>query len=175
MTGLLLLIVVGIWFFVTIKIVIFIAGKLPEMWWRPVVGVGLFALIFSLPLLDEIIGGQQFEQLCKENSMIQVDRAKAIGKTVYSDLQPRIEVKGTWVPIVLQQWRYVDATTDELVVSYSSLIASGGRFIQMLGISEGGMPLTFNGSCGPKENTKKLFKSLEIIALDRPQENTKGK
>ncbi len=174
MTGILLLFVAGIWLAVVIWLSKIITKKLPETWWRTPVGIVVFAVLLPLPLVDEIVGGRQFEQLCKGNSTIQVDRATAVGKTVYFDPQPSIEIKGTWVRIVLQPWRYVDATTGELVFSYSTLLAEGGRFIQTLGISEGGMPLTFHGSCGPKENTKDLVKSLQITALDRPKQNIKG-
>lgn len=174
MTGLLLLFVVGIWFFITMKIVIFVAGKLPKMWLRRVVGIGLFVFIFPLPLLDEIIGGRQFEQVCKESSTIQVNRTTAVGKTVYYVLRPTVEIKGAWVRIVLQPKEFVDATTGDLVLSYSTLLATGGLFIRTLGISEGNMPLTFEGSCGPKENPRDLLKSLGITALDRPKQNIKG-
>lgn len=173
MTGILLLFVIMIWLAVVIRLSKIITNKLPETWWRNPVGLLVFAMLLPLPLIDEIVGGRQFEQLCKDNSVIQVDRATARGKTVYFDPQPDVEIKGTWVRIVLQPWRHVDATTGNPVVIYNTLIAVGGWFIRMLGISEGGMPLTFYGTCRPKENPNELFKTLEITVLDRPKQNIK--
>lgn len=174
MTGILLLFVIMIWLAVVIRLSKIITNKLPETWWRNPVGLLVFAVLLPLPLIDEIVGGRQFEQLCKDNSVIQVDRVTAVGKTVYFAPQPASEIKGTWVRIVLQPHRFVDATSGKTVLSYNTLTAVGGRFIHALGISEGGMPLTFRGSCGPKESTKDLTKSLGITALDRPQPNIGG-
>jgi hypothetical protein len=168
MTGIYLFFVAAIWLAIVIWLSKVSTEKLPKPTWRIPVSVVVFAVLLPLPLIDEIVGGRQFEQLCKENSTIQVDRATAVGKTVYYDPQPRVEMKGSWIRIVLQPHRFVDAKTSEFVIGYNTLIATGGRFIQMLGISEGGMPLTFDGSCRPIENTKKLFASLSITALDRP-------
>ena len=174
MTGLLLLSVAAIWLTLVIWLRNVIAKQLPAAWWRAPMRLLIFAVLLPLPVLDEIVGGWQFKQLCKGNSTIQVDRATAVGKTVYFVPQANVEVKGTWVRVVLQPKRFVDATTGETVVSYNTLIAAGGRFIRMLGISEGGMPLTFRGTCEPSESVKDLFKSLQITARDLPKSNVKG-
>lgn len=171
MTGIFIFIVSGLWLFFVIWLSKTIAKKMPDNDWRILWGLLIFVTLLPLPLIDEIVGRYQFEQLCKENATIQVDRATAAGKTAYYVPEPSIEIKGTWVRVVLQPYRFVDATTGKSVFSYSTLTAEGGRFIRSLGISEGGMPLTFYGSCGPKENTKDLVKSLGITAQDRPQSN----
>ena len=89
--------------------------------------VGLvFAVLLPLPLIDEIVGRQQFEQLCKVNSTIQVDRETAGERTVYFVHQPDTEIKGTWVRIVLQPALFVDATTSKPVIRFNDLIAEGG-------------------------------------------------
>lgn len=130
----------------------------------------IFAALLPLPLIDEIVGGRQFEQLCKDNSTIQVDRATAAGKTVYYAPQPSVEIKGTWVRVVLKPQWFVDATTGKTVVSYNELIAVGGRFIQTLGISEGGMPLTFRGTCVPSNRPGSIetFKPFGINYIEPP-------
>jgi len=168
MTGFLLLFALAIWVAIDTSLSVFVTTRLAGTEWRVPIAIVVFAVLLPLPLIDEIVGGQQFKQLCKENSTIQVDRATASGRTVYFDPQQNVDVKGTWVRVVLQPKRFVDATTGQLVVSYNTLIAAGGRFSQALAISEGGMPITFDGSCRPTENPKDLFKSLDIKALDRP-------
>jgi len=170
MTGIFLLLVVIIWFFIVFLLSKIITIKLPEKWWRIPVRILLFLALLPLPLADEIVGGRQFEQLCKDNSTIQVDRATAVGKTVYFVPQPDVEIKGTWVRMVLKPQRFVDATTGETVVSYNELIAEGGRFIQALGISEGGMPLIFRGTCVPENRPASIetFKSFGINYIEPP-------
>lgn len=170
MTGLLLFGVAGIWFVVALVISIFIFRKLPKRLWRIPFALILFLVLIPLPLIDEIVGKRQFEQLCSENSTIQVNRATAVGKTVYFVPQPDVEIKGTWVRVVLQPRRFIDATTGETVVSYNELIAVGGRFIQTLGISEGGMPLTFGGTCVPanRPGSIETFKPFGINYIEPP-------
>lgn len=169
MTGIFLLFVAGIWLGIVIFLAKAIAKKMPEKWWRIPLSVLAFLALLPLPLVDEIVGGMQFANLCKQSATIQVDREKAKGRTVFYDPQSSVNFNGTWLPIAMQPWKFVDAKTGETILSYNTLIAGGGRFIRMLGISEGGMPLTFSGTCGPKENIKDLIKSLEITALDRPK------
>lgn len=174
MTGIYLLFVAALWLAFVIWLSKKVTKKLPMDTWRVPVAMVVFAAMLPLPLIDEIIGGRQFEQLCKDNAQIQVNRETAVGKTVYYVPEPGIEIKNMWLRAVLQPYRYVDATTGDLVISYNILTASGGRFIQALGISEGGMPLTFQGSCVPAKNPKDLIKELSITALDRPQTDAKG-
>lgn len=173
MSGLYLFAVVGLLGYLAWRFGEFAARRIPIPWLAKVCQVLLTLLLMSLLVADEIVGGYQFRELCQENSAIQVDRAAARGKTVYYDPQPSVDVEGTWVRIVMQPWRHVHAVTGEPVLTYYTLIAAGGRFIRMLGISEGGMPLTFTGTCRPKESVNDLVKSLGITVLDRPKQNIK--
>lgn len=174
MTGILLLFVMATWLAIAVWVSRTIAKKIPLPDWRMPIGILMFVVLLPLPLIDEIVGGRQFEKLCKENTTIQVNRATAVGKTVYFLPKPDVEIEGTWVRVVLQPHQFTDAKTDELVFSYNTLTAVGGRFIRALGISEGGMPMTFNGTCGPEESVKNLVNSLGISALDRPTQENKG-
>lgn len=169
MTGLYLLFVVILWAVIVIWLSKTITSKLIKSRWRFFVAFVVFAVLLPLPLVDEIVGSRQFEQLCKENSTIQVDREKMKGRTVYLAEPPYVEIKGTWVRIVMRPWRYIDVITGETVVSFNMLMASGGRFIRALGISEGGVPLMFKGDCEKnllfdKEN---LFKEIGVTQIDR--------
>ena len=167
MGGLILLFVIGLWLAFVIWLSKIITKRLPEKWWRMPVGILVFGVLLPLPVLDEIVGGRQFEKLCKENSTIQVNRATAVGRTVYLAQTPDVEIKRTWVRVVLKPWRYVDATTGEVVVSYNTLQARGGRFLK---ISEGHVPLTFNGYCAPanRPGSIQTFKPLGINYIEPP-------
>lgn len=176
MTGIYLLGVTAIWIFIVIFLTKIITTKLAGQTWRTLVRVLIFVVLLPLPLADEIIGGKQFEQLCKENSNIQVDRMKAAGKTVYLADLSDVQIKGTWVPIRLQPWRFVDVTTNEPVVSYNILHATGGRLIRALRISEGDVPLTFKDYCEPggRVYPLQLFKELEVTQVQRSALNIKA-
>ena len=170
MTGLFLLLVALIWLAVVIGLSTFVTRKLPMATWRIPSAMVVFVVLLPLPLIDEIVGGWQFERLCQENSAIQIDRVTAVGKTVYLADLPDVDISGTWVHVVLHPRKFVDATTGELVVSFNDLIAVGGRFIQTLGISEGGVPLTFKGWCQPGDQytLEKILKDLNMTLIRRP-------
>lgn len=169
MTGLFLLLVIGLWLVFAIWLSKVITRSLPETKWRGSIRFVAFSVLLPLPVIDEIVGGWQFRRLCEENATIQVDRATAGGKTVYLAKPSNVEITKTWVRVVMKPWRYVDVATEETVVSFSMFMASGGRFIRTLGISEGGMPLTFNGHCKTNLLIEKstLFKEIGITQIDR--------
>jgi hypothetical protein len=173
MSGLYLLAIGAAWLVIVLALARALTLRIKTASLRSIVTLLVVGVLLPLPLIDEFLGKRQFEQLCKDNAAIQVDRKTAVGKTVYYVPQPSVEVSGTWVRIVMKPQRFVDATTGEVVVSYNELEAVGGRLVQTFGISEGRVPLTFTGSCGPVEKTRDLFRSLEIVAKDLPERNHK--
>jgi hypothetical protein len=174
MTGIYLLVVGATWLSFVLWLSLSASRKLIGGFWRMPIATVIAVSLLPLPILDEIIGRRQFEQLCKRYAYIELDRTSAVGRTVFFHSQPDVEADGAWLRIVLQPRRFDDAATGEPVVRYTTLVATGGRFMNVLGISEGGLPLTFRGTCRPEENLKDLFKSLGITALDRPTPKTSG-
>ena len=173
MTGLLLIPVAIVWLLLALAATGWIARRFKTRAMKVASCVVAFPLLMAAPLADELVGKRQFEQLCRDNSTIQVDRAKAVGKTVYLAKTSDIEISGKWLRLVLQPWRFVDATTGEIVVSYNTLMVDGGWLIRHLGISAGGVPLTFKGSCEPGGvvDTVRIFKELEIKTIQRSEVN----
>lgn len=169
MSAIPLLMVSVLWLIITFFLVKALGRVMPEIWWAYVLRAVLLLALLPLPLIDELVGKHQFERLCRENAGIQVDRARATGGTVSLSPQPTRDIEGTWVRVVVQPWRFVDVNTGETVVSYNTLQAVGGVFIRTLGISEGGVPLTFAGSCEPGGvvDPLKLFKELGITQVQR--------
>ena len=168
MLGLYLLLIGAVWLAITITLAMSLTSRIKSAPLRLLVALVLVAVLLSLPLVDEIVGKHQFEQLCRENATIQVDRAKAVGKTVYLAQRPPVEARGTWVRIVIQPYVFLDAATGEPVVTYNILTAVGGRFIPSL--SEGRMPLLFKGSCAPPNPPGSVqdFESYGIKYIERP-------
>ncbi len=178
MTGLLLIFLAAVWLALTTAVAYFGTKRIESAVLRSVSALLLFSVLLPLPLINEIVGKYQFEQLCKDNATIRIDRATAVGKTVYLAESTDVEIKGKWLRFVVKPWRYVDVTTGETVVSYKTLMADGGLFFRMIRISEGGVPLTFKGSCYPGELSKlqNLFQELNVTQVQRselPLEETK--
>lgn len=170
MTGLFLLGVAGLWLVAALFISVLVARKLPKRPWRLPLTAIMFLALFPLPLVDEVVGGIQFKQLCKQHSTIQVDRAKAAGRTVYLLDLPQTNIEGPWVPVKLYPWRFVDAVTKEIIVSYDVLYAEGGRLFP--GFDSGHEPLTFKGICAPgggvRVDNGKLLSELGVTRIERP-------
>lgn len=175
MGGLILFFVIGLWIALVIWLSKIVATRIPAARWRVLIGLLVFAVLLPVPVLDELVGGRQFERLCQEHSTIQVNRTTAVGKTVYLAQTPPFVAEGTWVPVIVQPWRYVDATTGETVLSYNTLRAKGGRFLK---VSEGHVPLTFDGYCAPggsRAFANSLLKELRITQIQRSEINGEEK
>lgn len=165
MLGMYILFLAMVWLGVAIGLVLLVTKILPERWWRDPLRALLIVALLPLPIVDDILGGIQFKRLCKENSVIHVDRATAEGRTVYLADDPLRELSGTWVPITVVQWRYVDAKTGDTVLSYNVLEAASGLFHLT------SVPLTFKGYCAPGGSrgvANDLLKQLHITVIKRP-------
>jgi hypothetical protein len=169
MTGPFVLFIATLWLLIVVGLVIFIGKKLTRGWKRAVVTVLLFVAIAPFPLVDELVAQHQFHNLCAKNSGFQLDRSKAIGRTIYLARMPDEDVKGTWVRVVKQPTRFIDATTAESVISYDRFVATGGQFSQFLGV-EGRVPLLFRGVCDPgyQHNIDHVLKELNITVVRKP-------
>ena len=166
MTGLLLLILAALWLVAAVFITRFVARKVPSPGWRPAVATIVFFALVVGPLADDIIGGRQFKALCQEKTPINVDRSRAVNKTVYLLDERPYRPSGLLVPVTEQPWRYADVDTKEILVSFSTLEAKGGWLIRALGISETDSPITFERFCGPEDRSS-VFQSLNIQQIQR--------
>jgi hypothetical protein len=171
MSGLFLLFAGGVWAALLALLAYVLTSRIQEDVLRFVVAALVFGLLLPLPLIDELLGKREFEQLCEANATVKVDREKAVGKTVYLAPTTDTEMKDKWLRIVVKQWRFVELDTGEPVVSYDTLEAAGGRFVKAFAISEGRVPLTFaNYYCGPKERpaSAQAFAALGIKYVEPP-------
>lgn len=170
MIGLLVLGVGAVWLVFAFAVARLVALKLPAGRWRLPIAAVLFVVLVPLPIADEIFAKREFEELCRSKAVIQVDREKAAGKTVYLADLPTIEIQGTWLRAFLQPWRYEDAKTGEIVLEYSTLQADRGLLFR--GIALSGGPLTFDGYCAPggsRSTVTPVFKELGITRINRSE------
>lgn len=174
MIGLVILAVIALWCLVSFLLACVIAAAFPKSRWRWFAVALVFAVLFTMPVLDELVGRRQFDALCAANSSIQVDPATARGRTVYDAHAEFVKVEGTWLDVVSLPVRFVDARTGETVVGFREFRARGGWLAQTVGFPEGRTPLTFEGTCSPAARGKlrTLFKQLQITLIRRPQQAT---
>ena len=177
MLGLFLIFCIAVWLFLAYGLIRFVTSKVPPKPWRVPLRAGLYVALLPLPVLDEIVGAVQFNRICQENSTITVDRTKAAGRTVYRRRLPNIAVEGTWIPMVITPWRFHDVTTQELVVSYNTVDAFGGRLIYVFPLWEGRKPLILSKSyCQPDglNSPNELLKELGMHRIEASAEEVQG-
>ena len=116
MGSLLLIIGLGLWLIFVCFLAIWIAGKLPETWRRAPITIIVFFGLLPVPLADEFLAIPEFKQLCVQHTRVQLNAAKARGRTVHQAQDVFVEVKGTWVLTRVHQRRFVDSITGELLL-----------------------------------------------------------
>lgn len=137
---------------------------------RRLLALTLWVVLLPLPVIDELIGAMQFARLCGDYQQVHVAVTATTGRTVFLEASPTSSVEGTLIPVLIQPWRFVDANTRELVVSFNTLSAGAGRLAQISRISESGTPLTFHGTCLPSNApmSEKAFSRLGIALYESP-------
>ena len=153
MTGIFLLIVVGLWVWACVAMTRALLRKVPSKGGRWLVAPIAFFVLLALPVVDEIIGGFQFRALCEKNAVLHIGIANPEGRVTKFSANPANEiVPRTAITIYHTQVEYTDVNSGELVVQFHRYVAKGGVFIRTLGISEGNSPITMGRSaCSPEQ------------------------
>lgn len=116
----------------------------------------IFCALAPLVLVDEMLGGVQFEELCRTRAVITINTAQPRGRTVYLAALPAEPVPGLMLPVQEQRLLYIDADTRETVLSFSALRAQGGKLVRNTGWPHQSQPLTFDGRCAPADRQSVL-------------------
>ncbi len=165
MTGILLIGIAIAWLVAAIAITRSVARRFNSLPVKVLGSVVLFPALLVLPMVDELIGKQQFESLCKKYAVQFIDEPHAMNRRATAELRRGDRfAEGTAVEIRVDPHVYRDAETNQVLVSYHTLHAKGGWFIRALGISETNSPLLFRRGCAPKDQDafKKKF-NITII------------
>lgn len=168
MAGLLILIILVIWFYLVLFLVKKITSKIKNPFVKFIVTLVLVVFIYPLPYLDEFIASYQFEKICAEDSVPWLSK-EVEGKTIYLQDNGVELVSNVWVKIVKKPWNYVDVKTKEIIISYNVYSAGGGVITKtfLSPISNG--PFIFYGFCGPvfQPDSDEYFKSLGVNYIQR--------
>ena len=166
MTGILLFGVAITWLISVLAVTRWVAQRFASIAMKVCCSLVLVPTLMAAPLADELIGRQQFESLCKKYAVQVIDEQHAMNRRVVFILPKRDQfVEGAAVQIRIDPNVYLDAETNQVLVSYHTLHASGGWLIRMLGISETNAPLLFRSGCAP-ENQDAFKKKFNITVIN---------
>jgi len=152
MSGLFFLSVVGLLAYLAWRLADLAVRRMPNRWLAKGLQIALTLFLMGLLVVDELVGGYQFRQLCEQNAVLKIDPEKARGRTVKVVINPSDEIIfGVPITIYHSHHSYLDVKTSEVIAQYDSYSAKGGWLIRTLGISEGNAPITMEYSgCIPK-------------------------
>lgn len=148
MSGLLFLGVIGLLAYLAWRLSGLIVRRVSNRWQAKGLQIVLTVFLMSLLVVDELIGGYQFRQLCKQNAVLKIDPEKAKGRTVKvarATKQSNL-LANTAVPIYTTGGSLVDVQTGEEIVTTAWNSAEGGWLIRTLGISGSNTPLVIRPS-----------------------------
>lgn len=169
MAGLLVGAIALVWFALSTAVARLVTRRISNRGLRAAATTGIALLLLSAPLVDEIIGYQQFHNLCQEGAQLRVKAVRSKGATVYTDIAPSNEfVAGTSIPILHSHIRLIAVDNNEEVASYDRYVAKGGWLIRLLAISENTSPLIIGlPSCGPFPSWNDIKRTYGLTVDDK--------
>jgi hypothetical protein len=115
---------------------------------RTTTQVVIFIALLASPFVDELIGKNQFEALCKANGIESADVSKARGKRVKLEIGASQPLVSTIMPGRLEERVYRDADSGEVVIQHKDYYAFGGWLMRYTPLSMGSHhPMLFPGGC----------------------------
>jgi len=167
MIGLFLLLIAVIWIGIAFRLSVLLTRRISNKSLRHFSTLLIFFVAVPLPLIDEIIGGRNFEKLCQEKAEVFIDAANTQGRTVWFGSSERTSLNLGTIRVIQAKRNYVDASTQEPIYHYYRMEATGGWLIRTLGMFEGDSPLFFHGFCQAK-NTETIDAQLGLMRINRP-------
>jgi hypothetical protein len=177
MTGIFFFGVVFLWGFLALRLARWATRRIQHTVLRKLAIGTVFSVLMVSLVIDELIGGVQFRALCEKNAVMHINEPLARNAVLTAKLVPSeyskqyLSVPTTYIaaPIVIRESSYefyVNGINDP-VIAYKTYSAKGGRFIHLLGISEGNHPLVINPAyCAPQEQLHTVFSRLNVTTTN---------
>jgi len=160
MSGIILLLVLVIWIFVTMKVTGFFVSKMHFGVTKVLMSIVLFVRMCIAPVADDIAGGFQFRALCTPENMLVYDESKVRNKRVITN-QSTVKTINKIIPIRELTREWLDPVDGKVLITHKMYHAKGGWLSRSIGFPQGSPPYTFDGSCSSKEYYE-LFEKLNI-------------
>lgn len=163
MTGLIFLAALALCLYGGWWLVSKLGNLIPNANWRLAFKVLVFCALLVSPFVDEVIGKQQFEALCKANGIESADVSKARGKRVKGETVARRLVDHKIMPIEERDRLFKDADSSELLFEYKDYYAFGGWLMRYTPIGMGSQQsMLFPGNgCGLDKKVR-IFSANQI-------------
>ncbi|NHZ67101.1 hypothetical protein [Massilia genomosp. 1] len=160
--GLFYLVLLLIWFGVLWWVVKGIARCVDNRH-KALVATIIIAIVYPLPLADEIIGAIQLANLCR-HQVIYKDpaMAKKRGARLIFVAHEENGIDGMALPTNSKIWDFVYESDKSLMLRYEVFRMGQGFLARNFQLNEGGNPLTFTGVCYPEE-MRTLFTEFKVI------------
>lgn len=135
MTGLVGLVLIVIWLAIcavlTIKIPQWLGAKRRTWLWS----LMLFPVLVVAPIVDELVGMRQFEQLCKERAVAWISPDMDKVKRAERTFSKVVDIPNFWIRITSYQSIYTDIDSGKKIISVEHFSTKGGRIagIALLG------------------------------------------
>jgi hypothetical protein len=168
MTGLYLLLVLGLWTVLCWQLASRLGRTLPHRYARAAVTGAAMICLLPLPLADEIYSLPAVQRICSANADLVVFDRQMSGKTVWFMGTKRTSRKVGMLRGVEARSDFVIAVTEEPAFQYTSLTVEGGWLMRTLGLTQTPAPLLFEGHCQPK-NLEQQRRQLNINVTDKPK------
>lgn len=135
---------------------------------RAVARCMVFALLLPLPVADEMYSLPAFTSLCRAHADVVVEAPALAGRSVWfvgvvSKPRQIGLLKG-----LERRWNYEIPEAGAPAFHHTDFEVEGGRFIQMLHISQTPSPLLFEGRCASKQ-VPDLRSRLQVTVTDKPR------
>lgn len=167
MTGLLLILVLGLWTWLALTLADRFTDAVARVALRRGLKSLLFLVLLPLPLADEIYSLGAFTRMCETDTKLVLLDQQLAGKRVWFAGVRSVPRKIGLLPGLEKQWTYVVAESEAPAFHYSSIHVRGGWLMQMLGISETRAPLLLPDRCR-SVNAAELRQRLNVTIVDRP-------
>lgn len=166
MTGLIFLAALALCLYIGWWLVSKLGNLIPNPNWRVAFKVLVFCALLASPFVDEVIGKQQFEALCKANGIESADVSKARGKRVKLELGEERPLAGTIMPGTTRDFLYKDVDSGEVLIQNKGYSANGGWLMRYTPLSMGSPhPMLFVGGCPVNYLDRKSVFSKNNITL----------
>jgi hypothetical protein len=139
-----------------------IAKKINNSTIRVLVGLIFCITLFLSPVMDEIIGGNQFRGICRTNVDLVFEPEEVRGKTVIWSGYKKRKIQNTILEITEKVVKWQEVDSDKVLIKDISYSAKGGWLSRAIAFNNITTPYTFKGNCSPHNEFKELKKTLNI-------------
>ena len=167
MTGIFLLAVAGFWIWASAQLTRLLLRQVRSRTWQRVIAPAVFVVLLLFPVADELVARPQFNALCEKNAVLNIDAAKAKGRSVRLVFEPSNElVPGQVLTTYHSHVSMRDVGSDEEIAGFSRYSVKGGWLIRMLAIFETNAPLTMRSSCAPDLGAHGMAKAYNFTIVN---------